>query len=71
MATNPTDQGKARISLVPSSTIMAQLGYANRASFLEFIKREGLPFYRLGARKFMFDPLEVDSWLAKRKVGGR
>ena len=56
--------------LVPSRTIMAQLGYSNRAAFLEFIKREGLPFYRLGARKIMYDPVEVDSWLAKRKVGG-
>jgi len=49
---------------------MAQLGYSNRAAFLEFIKREGLPFYRLGARRIMFDTLEVDSWLAHRKVGG-
>ena len=56
--------------LVPSRTIMAQLGYSNRAAFLEFIKREGLPFYRLGARRIMFDTLEVDSWLAHRKVGG-
>jgi hypothetical protein len=40
------------------------------AAFLEFIKREGLPFYRLGARRIMFDTLEVDSWLAHRKVGG-
>ena len=49
---------------------MAQLGYSNRAAFLEFIKREGLPFYGLGARRIMFDTLEVDSWLAQRKVGG-
>ena len=56
--------------LVPSSTIMAQLGYSNRAAFLEFIKREGVPFYRLGARRFMFNRQEVDSWLALHKVGG-
>ena len=65
MKTIPT-----KTHLVPSRTIMAQLGYSNRAAFLEFIKREGLPFYRLGPRRIMFDPLEVDSWLAKRKVGG-
>ena len=56
--------------LVPSSTIMAQLGYSNRAAFLEFIKREGVPFYRLGARRFMFNRQEVDAWLALHKVGG-
>ncbi len=56
--------------LVPSSAIMAQLDYSNRASFLEFIKREGVPFYRLGARRIMFDQQEVESWLARHKVGG-
>lgn len=40
------------------------------AAFLEFIKPEGLPFYRLGAPRIMFNTLEVDSWLAHRKVGG-
>lgn len=49
---------------------MAQLGYSNRAAFLEFIKREGVPFYRLGARRFMFNRQEVDAWLALHKVGG-
>lgn len=55
--------------LIPSREVMARLGYNNRASFLEFIKREGLPFYRLGARRIMFDPAEVESWLARHKVG--
>lgn len=56
--------------LVPSRVIMTQLGYNNRASFLEFIKREGVPFYRLGARRIMFQQQEVESWLARHKVGG-
>ena len=56
--------------LVPSSAIMTQLGYSNRAAFLEFIKREGVPFYRLGARRIMFDQQEVESWLERHKVGG-
>ena len=55
--------------LIPSRAVMAKLGYNNRASFLEFIKREGVPFYRLGARRIMFDPAEVDSWLARHRVG--
>ena len=59
-----------KTQLVPSRVIMAQLGYSNRAAFLEFIKREGMPFYRLGARRIMFEPLEVESWLARHKVGG-
>ena len=49
---------------------MAQMGYHNRAAFLEFVKREGVPFYRLGARKIMFDPSEVEAWLNRHKVGG-
>lgn len=57
-------------NLVSSSVIMAQFGYSNRASFLEFIKREGVPFYRFGARRIMFDQAEVNAWLASRKVGG-
>jgi predicted DNA-binding transcriptional regulator AlpA len=56
-------------NLIPSREVMAKLGYNNRASFLEFIKREGVPFYRLGARRIMFDPAEVDSWLARHRVG--
>ncbi|TVP77992.1 MAG: hypothetical protein EA353_09300 [Puniceicoccaceae bacterium] len=55
--------------LVPSSIVMEQLGYQNRASFLEFIRREGVPYYRLGARKFAFDQDEVNAWLRSRKVG--
>ena len=56
--------------LIHSRAVMAKLGYNNRASFLEFIKREGVPFYRLGARRIMFDPAEVDAWLAKHRIGG-
>jgi hypothetical protein len=64
------DKTQSTTQLVPSRVIMAQLGYSNRAAFLEFIKREGMPFYRLGARRIMFEPLEVESWLARHKVGG-
>ncbi len=64
------DKTQSTTQLVPSRVIMAQLGYSNRAAFLEFIKREGVPFYRLGARKFMFQQQEVESWLARHKVGG-
>ncbi|MDQ8193381.1 helix-turn-helix domain-containing protein [Coraliomargarita sp. SDUM461004] len=57
-------------NLIPSRQVMARLGYTNRASFLEFIKREGLPFYRLGARRIVFDPDEVEAWLERHRVGG-
>ena len=59
-----------KTQLLPSSAIMAQLGYSNRAAFLEFIRREGLPFYRMGPRRFMFNQQEVESWLARHRVGG-
>jgi len=65
------DTKTKKTNLIPSNAVMAQLGYTNRAAFCEFIRREGVPFYRLGPRKFAFDQQEVNAWLQSRKVGGK
>lgn len=56
--------------LTEPKIIMRRLGYTNRASFWDFVHKSGLPFYRINARKFMFDSGEVNAWLESRKVGG-
>ncbi len=56
--------------LKPSSWAMQRLGFSDRVSFLQFVKREGVPFYRVSARNFKFSPQEVEAWLEARRVGG-
>jgi hypothetical protein len=54
--------------LVPSSDVKAFFGYGKKssASFWEFIRRRGVPHIRVGARRIMFDPHALNTWLAKR-----
>jgi predicted DNA-binding transcriptional regulator AlpA len=49
-----------------SGSVMALLGYRNRASFWEFVRRKGVPHVRLGPRKIVFDEVALKAWLARR-----
>lgn len=39
------------------------------SSFWAFVRAEGVPFIRLNARRYLFDPAAVEAWLRKRAVG--
>jgi len=42
----------------------------SRAAFLQFAMREGVPYYRLSARRFRWSRSELEEWLRKRRIGG-
>jgi predicted DNA-binding transcriptional regulator AlpA len=49
-----------------SSAVMEMLGYKNRASFWDFVRRSGVPHVRLNQRRIMFDEIALADWLARR-----
>ena len=51
-----------------STAVMALLGYRNRASFWEFVRRSGVPHVRLNARRIMFEEQALRAWLAHRSA---
>lgn len=48
---------------------MRRLGYSSPSAFFNFIKKAGVPRIRLNARKVVFDPVALESWLRKRAIG--
>ena len=57
--------------LLKSSVVMALLGYQNRSSFWEFVRRDGVPHIRLNRRRIMFEEQSLTDWLARRSSNGR
>lgn len=49
-----------------SSVVMTTLGYVNRSSFWEFVRKSGVPHIRLNRRNIIFEQQELDGWLARR-----
>jgi hypothetical protein len=56
---------------LPSSKVMAVLGYANRAAFHQFVRAAGVPHTRLNRRRIVFDEAALTDWLADRSTGGK
>jgi len=61
--------------LIPTAEAAALLGYdpekpSSITAFREFALREGIPHYRLSARRFRWSKSELEEWLRNRRVGG-
>lgn len=54
-----------------SSAVMALLGYSNRASFWEFVRRDGVPHIRFNLRRIMFEEQALMDWLSHRASNQR
>ena len=57
-------------NLVKSDVVMRFFGYDNRCSFWKFVREKGVPHIALNKRRIMFDPVALNSWLAKRDTSG-
>ena len=62
----PTAKGFRLRSFLKSSDVMATLGYSNRSSFWEFVRRNGVPHIRLNQRKIIFEEDALGDWLSRR-----
>ncbi len=67
-----TSQPNTELRLQSSAWAMRRYGYTARtpAAFYAFVRRNGIPFIRLGGRKMLFDPVAVEAFEARRSVGG-
>lgn len=53
---------------VKSGAVMELLGYQDRASFWDFVRRSGVPHVRLNARRILFEEQALLDWLRRRSV---
>lgn len=49
---------------------MEKPGYKDRTSFWQWVYSEGVPHIRLSARRIVFDPPQLNDWLARRSSTG-
>jgi biotin operon repressor len=51
-----------------SSEVKKLLGYSeeNSGEFLQMIRKEGVPFVKLNARRFIFDEAQLAQWIDRR-----
>lgn len=50
-----------------ANEIAADFGFTNVRSIYYFVQKEGLPAYRVGDRRMLFDPDEVETWVRDRR----
>ncbi|MBC8008595.1 MAG: hypothetical protein H7067_00685 [Burkholderiales bacterium] len=55
--------------LLSTTEVMALLGYRDSTTFWQAMRRIGLPFVRLTAKKAVFREADVEAWLSARTVG--
>lgn len=58
-------------NLLKSSDVMKRFGYASRAAFWEFVRRDGVPHVRFNARRIMFEERALEDWLSRRSSAWR
>ena len=51
-----------------SGVVMELLGYQDRASFWDFVRRSGMPHVRLNARRILFEEQALLDWIRRRSV---
>jgi hypothetical protein len=57
--------------LIGSTPVMNRFGYKSRGPFWDFVRREGVPHFRLNARRILFDEQQLNDWLASRSSTGK
>lgn len=58
-------------SFLKSDAVMQLLGYRNRSSFWEFVRRSGVPHVRLNPRRIIFEERALNDWLSRRSSNRR
>ena len=64
-----TNPGHSDARYLKSDQVMTMLGYSNRSSFWQSVKRSGIPYVRVNARRCLFDQRQLSAWLLRRSVG--
>lgn len=56
--------------LLDPSYVMCALGYKDRASFYQTVRKEGIPYITINSRRIVFPRPELEAWLSKRHSHG-
>jgi predicted DNA-binding transcriptional regulator AlpA len=64
---NPPPFGGARF--LTATDVMRLLSYTDRSAFWQAVRRNGLPYVRLNARRCVFEESAVREWLDAHTVG--
>jgi len=58
------------MSYLSAAQVMQLMHYTNRSSFWEMVKSQGLPYYRVTKRRYLFCEKTVRNWLETRNPTG-
>lgn len=64
-----TNSAPSDSRFLKSDQVMTMLGYADRSSFWQSVKRSGIPYIRVNARRCLFDQRQLSAWLLRRSMG--
>jgi excisionase family DNA binding protein len=54
------------VRFLSAPALAEQFGLGDRKSVYYLVDTQGLPCYRVGERRLLFDPDEVDRWIRER-----
>ena len=54
--------------LINASEAAKAFGYSGTRTFMQAVRRMGIPFYQVNGKRPMFSPQEVGEWLNSRRV---
>ena len=49
-------------------TVMKRLGFRTRSAFWQFVHGHGLPCFRLGPCRIVFDRQQLEDWISRRST---
>jgi len=66
---SPAANALASGRILSTEETMALLGYGDSTSFWQAVRRAGIPFVRISARRAVFRERDLESWLDARTIG--
>jgi predicted DNA-binding transcriptional regulator AlpA len=55
--------------LLKADEVMVLTGHRDRSAFWQWVRRNGVPFLRLGPKSLRFEEAALRAWLDSRSVG--
>lgn len=69
----PKKSTEAHVSVVPgyrsTKETMTLFGYSDSTSFWQSVRRAGIPFVRVSARRALFRERDLEAWMDAKTVG--
>lgn len=69
MVTHLNEAPLAGARFLKPAEVMLITGHTDVSAFWQFIRRNGVPFVKFGARRFVFEESSLRAWIDSRTVG--